>query len=94
MEIKIAASFEGDLDMVELSDFNNQTGIISNPKKLTTTPAWAILTPATPQRGPQGVEFSPSGKHLYVSANYDVLWPCCPKYTSHDLLFQRRECKV
>jgi gliding motility-associated-like protein len=81
--VKIAASFESYMDMVEVGDFDNQTGIISNIKKLTIRPTWALPQIYDSQEGPQGVEFSPSGNKLYVAANYSVLWPCCPYFTPH-----------
>lgn len=49
------------MDMVELFDFDNVTGIVSNPVTFTGFNA----------KGPYGIEFSPSGKLLYVGEWYD-----------------------
>ncbi len=70
---RMAAAFQG-LDYIELGDFNTQTGIISNFKKINTTPP-ATDTVYDSQHlnsyGPIGVEFSPSGNRLYATSNYD-----------------------
>jgi gliding motility-associated-like protein len=57
------------LDSVEYCDFNNQTGVIANPRWLGVKPVSGIKAAST---GPFGVEFSPSGYRLYVSANYKI----------------------
>ncbi len=69
---KIAASYRGELDFVEQGDFNNKTGQISNIKKLKTKSGWEVPDTISSFGVPglAGVEFSPSGKYLYVSANY------------------------
>jgi gliding motility-associated-like protein len=69
---KLAAGFMGDLDMIEVCDFNNQTGIISNPKTINIKePSWPVPAPATGANSPLGLEFSPSGKYLYASGIYE-----------------------
>ncbi len=69
---KLAACHAFDNDMVELMDFDNTTGIITNPRvfKPNATPH----TPTYP--GIYGAEFSPDGRLLYVSANNTVGDPC------------------
>lgn len=62
---KLAAVHSFDNDAVELMDFDNTTGIISNP---------VVFHPNTTSHPPSfigvyGAEFSPSGNLLYVSAN-------------------------
>jgi gliding motility-associated-like protein len=54
---KIALAISG-LNKTELYDFNNSTGVISNPVSYTTT---------DPGISPYGVEFSPDNKKLYVT---------------------------
>ncbi len=71
---KIAASFKSP-DYIELGDFNTQTGVVSNIKKLTASPppSDTIYNPLYSYRihyGVAGVEFSPSGDRLYASSNY------------------------
>lgn len=75
---KLAASFMGDLDMIELSDFNSQTGVVGNPKKLNVKPSWANAVAGFVDAGPYGLEFSPSGKYLYVGSLYDIGTPTLP----------------
>lgn len=50
---------------VDLLDFNNSAGVLSNARPLF-TPADTYQT----MRGPYGVEFSPDSKLLYVSGDY------------------------
>ncbi len=69
---KLVACHAFDNDAVQLMDFDNTTGIISNP---------VIFYPnAIPHQlsytGVYGAEFSPDGKLLYVSANNSVSDPC------------------
>ncbi len=69
---KLMACHAFDNDAVQLMDFDNQTGIISNP---------VVFKPnAIPHNlsytGIYGAEFSPDGKLLYVSANNSVSDPC------------------
>ncbi len=69
---KLMACHAFDNDAVQLMEFDNQTGIISNP---------VIFKPNTIPRdlsypGVYGAEFSPDGKLLYVSANNSVNEPC------------------
>lgn len=69
---KLAAVHSFDNDVVELMDFDNTTGMISNP---------LVFQPnATPHSqayiGVYGAEFSPNGDLLYVSANNSASDPC------------------
>lgn len=69
---KLAACHSFDNDVVQLMDFDNTTGIISNP---------IVFKPnAVPHQngyvGVYGVEFSPDGRLLYVSCNNSVADPC------------------
>lgn len=71
---KIAASFKSP-DYIELGDFNTQTGVVSNIKKLTASPppADTVYNPSYSYRikyGVAGVEFSPSGDRLYAASTY------------------------
>lgn len=69
---KLAAVHSFDNDVVELMDFDNTTGQITNP--ITFKPN---ATPHTPSFiGIYGAEFSPNGNLLYVSANNSVAEPC------------------
>jgi gliding motility-associated-like protein len=68
---KIATAYRGSMDCIELMDFNNQTGELTNSKTITVTPSWNYPL-SFHDTGPYGVEFSPSGKYLYVSSTYDV----------------------
>lgn len=68
---KIAAVHSFFNDAVELMDFDNTTGIISNP---------VVFNPNTVPRqisftGIYGAEFSPNGKLLYVSSNHSIAEP-------------------
>jgi gliding motility-associated-like protein len=69
---KIAAAFMGDKDLIEVSDFNSQTGEILSPKIISTHPGWTFALPGIGGTGPFGIEFSPTGKYLYVSATYNT----------------------
>ena len=69
---KLMACHAFDNDAVQLMDFDNQTGILSNP---------VVFKPNTIPHdlsypGIYGAEFSPDGKLLYVSANNSVSDPC------------------
>lgn len=69
---KLAAVHSFENDVVELMDFNNTTGVLSNP--VTFKPN---ATPHTPSFiGVYGAEFSPNGNLLYVSANNSAAEPC------------------
>lgn len=68
---KLASLFAFDNDAVELMDFDNATGIISNP---------LVFYPnSVPHQGSYpgvyGAEFSPDGKLLYVSLNNSITDP-------------------
>ena len=49
------------LSLTELFDFNNETGVVSNPRLITDKPK------------SYGVEFSPSGKIAYLTTGSDIL---------------------
>ncbi len=66
---KVASAFKGDYEMIELMDFNSQTGGLTNSKKLTITPPWRVAY-TTFGWGMDGLEFSPTGKYLYASGDY------------------------
>jgi gliding motility-associated-like protein len=83
---KIASGFMGDLDMIEIADFNSQTGQLSNFKIVTTRPSWTFNQAGYSGFGPYGVEFSPSGKYLYASTTYNIALPS--QTTAAHLLFQ------
>jgi gliding motility-associated-like protein len=67
---RLVAVHAFDNDVVQLMDFDNTTGIITNP---------VVFKPnAIPRQltGIYGAEFSPDGKLLYVSANNSLSDPC------------------
>ncbi len=66
---KVAAAFKGNYEMVELMDFNSQTGALSGSKTVTITPAWHVPI-TTVASGIVGMEFSSTGSHLYVNGTY------------------------
>ena len=69
---KLVACHAFDNDAVELMDFDNTTGVISNPQVFHPN-----ATPHLPNFiGVYGAEFSPDGKLLYVSANNSNTDPC------------------
>jgi len=59
---KLAAAHPFDNDAIELMDFDNKTGVLSNPIIIHPT-----ITPVSP--AVYGTEFSPDGRLLYVSSN-------------------------
>lgn len=63
---KLAAAHSYENNLIELMDFDNTTGIITNPVVFRPTPA------GTPNAftGGYAAEFSPNGRFLYVSDNY------------------------
>jgi gliding motility-associated-like protein len=66
----IAMACFSTLNVAEVYDFNNVTGVISNPISLTIppTPAPSMIPPDTSwYGGPYGVSFSPDGSRLYVA---------------------------
>jgi gliding motility-associated-like protein len=69
---KVASCFRGNVDMIELMDFNTQSGQLTNSRKLTTTPGWAQSMDNVSSIGPFCPEFSQSGNILYVSASYHL----------------------
>lgn len=62
---KLAAAFSGDLNRIQLLDFNNQTGKLTNSKIIKANNG----APSFSYRGLYGLEFSPNSKYLYISAN-------------------------
>jgi gliding motility-associated-like protein len=69
---KLAAVHAFDNDNVELMDFDNTTGMLSNPVVFQ-----ANLTPRqSSYTGVYGAEFSPNGKLLYISATNSLAQPC------------------
>ncbi len=68
---KLAAIHSYNTDIVELLDFDNATGIISNPLifKPNSIPNQSTFN------GVYGAEFSPDGKLLYISANNSITDP-------------------
>jgi gliding motility-associated-like protein len=68
---KLAAAFGYGYDKVELLDFDNQTGILSNSK------VFRANTFAAPLEfsGTYGIEFSPDNSKLYVSAGNSLQQP-------------------
>lgn len=71
---KFAAAFKG-MNIIELFDFNDQTGTGINVKTLTASPSsqdTTFFSSHTNIYGPWGIEFSPSGDRLYVTSNYDM----------------------
>ncbi len=69
---KLMACHSFDNDAVQLMDFDNQTGIISNSVVFKPNSIPHDLS----YPGVYGSEFSPDGKLLYVSANNSVSDPC------------------
>lgn len=69
---KLAAIHSFDNDAVELMDFDNTTGIISNPIVFNPN----VIPHQSTFTGIYGAEFSPDGKLLYVSSNNSVSDPC------------------
>lgn len=68
---KLAAVHSFENDVVELMDFDNTTGVISNPVVFKPN-----AVPHTPSFiGVYGAEFSPNGNLLYVSANNSASEP-------------------
>ena len=63
---KLAVAYNIAIDYLELMNFDQATGILSNPVKLTPNPP-ANETFST---GVYGVEFSPNSQLLYVAASY------------------------
>jgi gliding motility-associated-like protein len=77
---KIAATFSAPLSFTEISNFNNQTGVITNTIKL---PALApgIFSPVPSEQNflHYGVEFSPDSKLLYLSSRDILEWLSPPR---------------
>ena len=69
---KLAAAHSFQNDIVELMDFDNATGILSNP--VTFRPNNTL--PQSTFTGVYGAEFSPNGNLLYVSSNTTAVNPC------------------
>jgi gliding motility-associated-like protein len=58
-------------DIVELMDFDNTTGMITNPIQFKPN----TTLPVNPYIGLYGAEFSPNGKLLYISSNNSLTEP-------------------
>ena len=67
----LAAVHSFNNDLVELMDFDNTTGIITNPIIFHPN----LIPPVPSYIGVYGAEFSPNGKLLYVSANNSATVP-------------------
>lgn len=69
---RLAAAYV-DTTMVEVMDFNTQTGIGSNLKTITASPLISDLVYENifSGYGPMGVDFSPTGNKLYISGTYN-----------------------
>ncbi|WP_218841800.1 T9SS type B sorting domain-containing protein [Winogradskyella ursingii] len=61
---KVAVARSGDLEHIELYDFNNSTGIVSNP----------LLLFTDNYHNPYGIEFSPNSKLLYSSMSQGQIY--------------------
>jgi gliding motility-associated-like protein len=72
---KLAAAHMAE-NYVELCDFNNQTGAVTNPQKLYATVPYDVNNSPIYYngKGAYGVEFSSSSQKLYVTCNYSVDW--------------------
>jgi gliding motility-associated-like protein len=70
---RLAAAHSEYYDYIELLDFNNATGGISNPRKLLSQPA---NKPTGIDLGAYGIEFSPNSRLLYTSSTYYGLDSC------------------
>ncbi len=69
---KLIACHAFDNDIVQLMDFDNQTGIISNPVEFKpNTPPHDLGFP-----GVYGAEFSPDGRLVYISTRNSLAEPC------------------
>lgn len=70
---RLAAAY-ADTTLVELMDFNTQTGLGSNMKTLTAMPIPSQIyhNPNHSGLGSFGVDFSPTGNKLYVTSNYEL----------------------
>jgi hypothetical protein len=75
MADKMAAAYKGDLNFVELADFNAASGIFSNFKKLSLLPPDPVYDNGNliDPNGPINVEFSPNGQVMYAASRYRVL---------------------
>lgn len=71
---KVACAVGGTGNFVELLDFNDLTGELSNPMKLDFTAA------------PYGIEFSPDSKRLYVSSGINIYQYSIPSIINSSLL--------
>lgn len=64
---RLAAAYAGSMNQVEIMDFNNSTGKLSNAVHF----APLDYPVSGSYRGVYGLEFAPGGKLLYVSSNVD-----------------------
>lgn len=73
MADKMAAAYQGDMDFIELADFNAVTGQITSFKKLVTRPPEPVYQAGLAYNGPFNMEFSPAGDLLYTGSIYQIL---------------------
>lgn len=71
---KVACAVGGSGNFVEVFDFDDNTGELSNPMKLSYISS------------PYGIEFSPNSKMLYVSVNTSIFQYTLPKFVNSTLL--------
>ncbi len=69
---KLVSAFE-EFPFMEISDFNSQTGLVTNTIKINSKPSPLLSTGIW---GTYGAEFSPGNKHLYISARVNFTNPC------------------
>lgn len=67
---KIAAAYFTPGSFTEIGDFNNQTGVITNIKRVPAFPPGREIYYPVGQAGTYGLEFSPDAKKLYTSVAY------------------------
>lgn len=67
---------------MEFSDFNNQTGAVTNIIKMKSQPK---TIPSTGVAGGYGVEFSPDNRLLYITTYFEFSAPCptCPIFSTY-----------
>ncbi len=75
---KLVSAYE-EFPFLEMSDFNDQTGAITNIIKIKSHPS---TIPGLGVTGAYGVEFSPNNKLLYITTRIDFTNPCgtCASY--------------
>ncbi len=73
---KLVAAFES-FPFIEISDFDSQTGAVSNTIKINSHPSTIKMQGTS---GSYGVEFSPGNKLLYISTRVDIICGSCQNY--------------